>query len=848
MMDRVIEETASRGKAENDKATIEQELAELSSSLFAEANSMVASERVLRLRSERKMEYLERNLKDTEALMLSQSGQMRDLGGQVDDLEKEREELRKQIETLEEESLANQNRLSVDPSEKSATESDTNGVSPDGQANSIALPGSAVGPSTPGGNHKQLASYIAIAHPLQFLSYEVLPFHEFVVFTKSMARIRKNILTRPYDPNDGYNSGYHGAYGGSAHADRPSQAYLERMHAQEQREAIHNATLLSQYLNFSFMKRLAEEDSDPTLRLDQAPGLTFFSKRNIPAAIVDGKMLIEPAYASLPSDKCSLCGTSLERYIASHQTTIAKEDPRKKLTRLATGWMPGSGTSTPTKEKDQPSWSISALSDALQGALTPSKEASGFNFGNFATSGSQAATHGFNVPNSGSASSPARPKSANGLTPKERTQNLPTTGSVNKSGEPEMGNFPLIPSARAHAQVYLFRTVDSETRYALCPTYCLPRLRAVCELWTYIRSIQKGLITEDNPKFYAGGARSDTSEYTQHVRKLVSKLPPGAAGGIKGIKTPLMTPQALGTPSFGDSKQLGAEPIPSTNGSGDTGSTSGLGLSIGKKDFAYDPSNSESTESLNSNKSSSIAASSSGEGVSTDATTPAVSSASTNASVEGLSKDARVAGNSSAPSSRRQSLDNPDQSPLPGTPLAGPGTGEFKLTLPPTRPKRNVMRENTPTGSTVSSPMMSNVSAENSPATPSTANSVSEGTPAAPAVASAEQADPVPAFPGVSAMPSEAVVPPAMPARAQSSTATASNPASMMQPPRLPNRPTLSRLASSSTNGPGQGRPSSPGRTLSRKASIEKGLVSTAHPEWQAKCWFEIVRLREVVL
>ena len=54
MMDRVIEETASRGKAESDKASIEGELEQLSSQLFLEANSMVAIERKERLKAERK--------------------------------------------------------------------------------------------------------------------------------------------------------------------------------------------------------------------------------------------------------------------------------------------------------------------------------------------------------------------------------------------------------------------------------------------------------------------------------------------------------------------------------------------------------------------------------------------------------------------------------------------------------------------------------------------------------------------------------------------------------------------------------------------------------------------------
>ena len=50
MMERVVDETAQRGKAENDRTRIEAELEELSASLFNEANKMVAVERLQRTR------------------------------------------------------------------------------------------------------------------------------------------------------------------------------------------------------------------------------------------------------------------------------------------------------------------------------------------------------------------------------------------------------------------------------------------------------------------------------------------------------------------------------------------------------------------------------------------------------------------------------------------------------------------------------------------------------------------------------------------------------------------------------------------------------------------------------
>lgn len=89
--------------------------------------------------------------------------------------------------------------------------------------------------------------------------------------------------------------------------------------------------------------------------------------------------------------------------------------------------------------------------------------------------------------------------------------------------------------------------------------------------------------------------------------------------------------------------------------------------------------------------------------------------------------------------------------------------------------------------------------------------------------------------------------PPPLPARTPSSTSITS-PISM-GPPRLPSRPALGRLATGQSN---LGQSSTTPRSLSRRPSFESGnvggAVSTKMPEWQAKCWYEITRLREAVL
>lgn len=93
MMDRVVEETASRGKAEQDKKAFENELEDLSANLFNEANRMVAVERKTKLDAEAKTAQLEERLQDTEDLIRQQAKQMGLLGSKLEATEAERDAL-----------------------------------------------------------------------------------------------------------------------------------------------------------------------------------------------------------------------------------------------------------------------------------------------------------------------------------------------------------------------------------------------------------------------------------------------------------------------------------------------------------------------------------------------------------------------------------------------------------------------------------------------------------------------------------------------------------------------------------------------------------------------------------
>lgn len=910
MMDRVIEETASRGKAESDKANIEEELEQLSSQLFAEANSMVAIERKERLKAERKMEELERNFQDTESMMMGQSAQMRDLGSKIDELEHERDDLRKQVEELQtqlqektdeedNESNANTSTISIRSESIAGTPAVITSSLPDPQSflsSSVSsqpsillqmpLPGNSMAPGTPGAAS---ARAIVFAHPIQFLSFELPPFQEFVLWTKSLARTRRSIMARPIlDPNS--SAGSYGNYTGfpapyAASSLSQGVPYPGYMSESERQSALKESLQLSQYLNSPFIKRIVEEDSDPTLHLDNAPGLSFFSRRQILNAIIDGDLAIEPAFTSLPSDKCSLCGTSLAKFIASHQVTQPKDDPRKKLTRLATGWIPSSisGTATPTKEAQEKSgkdpWSISALTDAL-GSLTPSRELGGFSFGG--PSEKDKASQGHYTPYNPTNSRPGSssgPRSASGqptgsfgvsgsAAPSDRKTSMPSLvrqASMNSSTKPDSNNntdsnapkdgvqhdYVLTQSARQQGQIYLFRSLESNTRYTLCPHYCLPRLRAVCELWTYVRNIHKGLLLEDNPKIYPSPFGT-SNEYTKMFRRLTASVQSSQTQNANNVI------QDIRTPAPGLSRQLGdglpppnasapSASAPQTRNSTDnippivttTNSIQGLSSSM-PVGLGLD------MESKRTSEPSEIGASSASSTAGDDDTkTSEPSTAAT--STENLASDKSSEGSEEQMSSKR--TDSPEND---GKESEGANSG----TAPPlpSRPPRSAAR---------SSPMTPSTSGDGGKFIPSSLSVTAlKGT-----GVSEEDKTPTqsPEVKQGESQPSSAVNKPesfAVP-KSPKTPSTFGGAAPPALPPRSPRfggsgRPGPGRislpssglsLSTSLTSESGFSSGSAPGPASAGTASLGAvGPVSTTQVDWQQKCWYEVIRLKEGVL
>lgn len=97
LMERVTEETAQRGEAENAKDAIEKDLDDLSATLFSQANTMVAEARYARAMSERKADHAEATLRSTEEVVSGLQTQMQTLSEDKERAEREANDLRQLV-------------------------------------------------------------------------------------------------------------------------------------------------------------------------------------------------------------------------------------------------------------------------------------------------------------------------------------------------------------------------------------------------------------------------------------------------------------------------------------------------------------------------------------------------------------------------------------------------------------------------------------------------------------------------------------------------------------------------------------------------------------------------------
>lgn len=519
MMDRVIEETAQRGKAESDKKRIEEELDELSSSLFNEANKMVAVERLARARAEEKSKQMEERLKDTEGIMVEQQKILADLQRQVE--------------------KQSASRKADDAESVRSFESDAVSfvrLKPSSLARSISQRTTAKRinhmPGPPLGAEARLLinivpyqEYKSFISHLRKLRKQLSPFYNYPYNGSSKNGTEASagsgqITPRTPSPAPNQNGAIQpsivgltgaGAYSqglaGAAYTVSPFAAAGVGRHRDYPLLPSNAETLvhLPSQLSLPFIKRAQEEDVDPCLRLDFAPGLNWLSRRQANTAILEGNLVIEPLFpggkvpnenairqenAHLPPAACALCGIAVVNVplpggVAA--SPMAAEQGGK------TSLVPASIANATT------SWASSAANSLREvtgggtsgsGTLTPKSSRPGL-FSSFRRSA------GRNSTGSLVTSEPESP--SNSTNP---------TGATAEESESRPLPLPALDEAALPLPTHIFRISEgATTRYLLCPHHCLNRLRAACEFWGFIRTLERSIVLEG--KFVVDEARTD---------------------------------------------------------------------------------------------------------------------------------------------------------------------------------------------------------------------------------------------------------------------------------------------------------------------------------------------------
>lgn len=214
---------------------------------------------------------------------------------------------------------------------------------------------------------------------------------------------------------------------------------------------------ISSLLTQPLLARAVTEDCDPTLRLDVAPDLSYFSRRNVASAIIAGDLIIEPvglatliassnAYAGASGDiGCSLCGRSI--FDPKHRPGPSSSTSAQHAQRHGSG-SAASSTSPAARPNSTSRFSLMPFFNSPTTASSPSAGASG----------------------SPSASPGASPM-LNGH------QHLPP-----------IFIFRVSPTSSTNANTPEKEREVQGRLYPLCASgWCLTRLRAVCEWWRYVR-------------------------------------------------------------------------------------------------------------------------------------------------------------------------------------------------------------------------------------------------------------------------------------------------------------------------------------------------------------------------
>ncbi|RDA95004.1 hypothetical protein CP533_0136 [Ophiocordyceps camponoti-saundersi (nom. inval.)] len=321
---KLADEKARRLETDHDKRKMEQELENLTTALFEEANNMVIGAKAeAQARNEvlaRKNEQLRAQLADSESLLKSQQEQLSQLKDVMESMASERDDLTNGTAP----SSPGVCRLEVDAA---AAADDNAAVTSDAGAAQGSGADNGLSPCNPTSLH----------HLLQpILRTDLASYDDFIALARLSDHRRGSRvssgslggLTALALGLGGSTSSAHASNGSttslSASATSPNsspQSPNTPASAASGASSAHSGTSASTNLKDTrFYKRVLADDIEPTLRLDAAPGLSWLARRSVLSSVTDGSLIVEPVpdsatYMAIVKphlNPCSLCGESRE--------------------------------------------------------------------------------------------------------------------------------------------------------------------------------------------------------------------------------------------------------------------------------------------------------------------------------------------------------------------------------------------------------------------------------------------------------------------------------------------------------------------------------------------------------
>lgn len=522
MMERLVQETAAKGKAVDEREKIEAELDELSSSLFSEANKMVAQEKLARARAEEKSRSMEERLKDTEEIMEHQQKRLVELQGALESAEQQ---------------AGNEKDGAPEGGESKALRGPRISMGP---APSASLGAHNIRQLEPLGSGQLRLDVIPYVELRNFLNHlrrlrlQLAPFYSFPLTgptpgdenasmpgTPILQRTGSPVPNQASFPPSGSNFSFisQGFGGGNNSNQASSSPFLAAGVPRHKdfptlpanvEQLVH---LPSQMSSLGFLKRINEEDAEPCLRLDFAPGLNWLSRRQMQTAILEGNLMIEPIFGGGIYDEeevraratgsapaaCTMCGKAVVNVPLPGGGTASDVSTWASAASSFQASVGGFASSLPGREATaspplgggffSSSSSNSTSSTAKDSATTNTSSGTGrskssiFSTLRSISSGSGRSSLGIATKDSTAAEVAAQQAQ------QQQAQQVSTT-MARHPDDPFAGRLIPIPT-------HIFRISESSTaRYLLCPDYCLQRLRATCDLWGYIRALERAVVLE----------------------------------------------------------------------------------------------------------------------------------------------------------------------------------------------------------------------------------------------------------------------------------------------------------------------------------------------------------------